>query len=220
MKTTGLIFRTILLTALAIVILNCKKDVPEPTPPIVNYATFTDSRDGNSYKYIKIGAQEWMAENLTYKTESGSWTYWTSEVDNAKYGRLYSWEAAMQAVPYGWHLPTDAEWKQLEMTLGMNQAEADILGIRGTTEGSKLKTVSGWYEDVNGTDEFGFSALPAGFRSNPGIFLEMKGAGFWWSSSEINDSQAYFRIIFSYSPKIGRGSGFKGEGYSIRCVKD
>ena len=106
MKT---IAKIILLGTLAIVVLNCKKNEVDPITPIWNYTTFTDSRDGKIYKYIKIGTQEWMTENLAFKTDSGSWTYWESDVYGSKYGRLYTWEAAMKAVPTGWHLPTDEE---------------------------------------------------------------------------------------------------------------
>ena len=217
MKT---ISKTILLTAIAIVVLNCKKDDVVPIIPNWNYSTFTDSRDGKIYKYIQIGTQEWMAENLDFKTDSGSWNYWESDVYGSKYGRLYTWTAAMKAVPIGWHIPTDAEWKQLELTLGMDKIETDRIGIRGTTEGNKLKSVSGWNANENGTDEYGFSALPGGFRSNPGIYLELNGGIFMWSSTDDGNLQAYFRLIAAVSPRIGRGFGYKGDGYSVRCVKN
>jgi uncharacterized protein (TIGR02145 family) len=217
MKT---IFKIILLTALIIVVLNCSKNEVEPAPINRNYSTFTDSRDGRIYKYIKIGTQEWMAENLDFKTDSDSWNYWESDVYGAKYGRLYTWSAAMKAIPIGWHLPTDAEWKQLEIQIGMDQIEADRLGIRGTTEGDKLKSVSEWTVSEKRTDEVGFAALPGGFRSNPGIYLEMNLGSFWWSGTDDKNLQAYFRLITVLSPKIGRGLGYKGEGYSVRCVKN
>jgi uncharacterized protein (TIGR02145 family) len=216
MKT---IFKTILLTAVTIVVLNCNKQEVN-TSPIWNYSTFTDSRDGRIYKYIKIGTQDWMAENLDFQTDSGSWVYWGSPSLGIKYGRLYTWDAAIKAVPTGWHLPSDAEWKQLEMTLGMDATESDRLGIRGIDEGNKLKSESGWTDNGNGTDAVGFTALPGGFRSNPGIFLELNVGTFWWSHTEDNNFQAYFRLIATSSPKIGRGLGYKGEGYSVRCVKD
>ena len=102
----------------------------------------------------------------------------------------------------------------------MEQAETDRLGIRGTTEGNKLKSVSGWNANENGTDEVGFSALPAGFRSNPGIYLELNGGSFWWCGTDDKNLQAYLRIVVASSPRIGRGFGYKGEGYSVRCVKN
>jgi len=212
--------KLILLTALVFALLNCKKDKDEPLPKIWKYSTFTDSRDGKTYKYIKIGGKYWMAENLAYKTPNGSWSYWETNTYGSKFGYLYTWEAAMIVAPTGWHLPTDDEWKQLEQTLGMDQLEANRLGIRGTSEGNKLKTEIDWVDNGNGTNEAGFSALPGGFRSNPGIFLEMNSSGFWWCASETNNSQAWFRIILSYSTQVGRGIGYKGEGYSIRCIKD
>jgi len=85
MKTLHSIFRTILLCALTFALFNCKKDKAVNPPKIWNYSTFTDSRDGKTYKYIKIGIQEWMAENLSYKTSSESWYYANSD-EFAKYG--------------------------------------------------------------------------------------------------------------------------------------
>jgi len=220
MKSIHANIRVGLICALTVLFLNCKKEKVDPIPPSVwNYSTFTDVRDGKAYKSIKIGNQEWMAENLAYSV-SGSWAYWNDEKYGIQYGRLYTWDAAKLAVPAGWHLPTDAEWKILEMSLGMNQSDADLTGLRGINQGDKLKSMSGWPENENGTNEVGFTALPGGFRSNPGIFLNLSGGGFWWCDSENDNSQAWFRIIVTADSKVGRGLGFKGEGYSVRCVKN
>lgn len=220
MKKGQLILKSVLIIALMIAFLNCTKDVVEPTPPNVNHSTFTDLRDNKTYKTIKIGNQEWMAENLAFKTETGSWTYWGSESNGAKYGRLYTLDAAILAVPSGWHLPTDTEWKQLEIILGMSQTEADKTDYRGTDEAGKLKAKSGWAENGNGNDEVGFTALPGGFRPNSGNFLTVGYYGYWWSATENPNSKAWIRLIVTSSSKILRIESFKEDAYSVRCVKN
>lgn len=133
--------------------------------------TFVDERDGKTYRWIKIGEQTWMAENINYKTKKGSWvnldtkkdtpkitvsdTIYSAEVftmgygrKNSKiadiYGRLYNWEMANEVCPAGWHLPSDKEWKQLETYLGMSEDEAENSGQRGTNLAAKIKSDTGW----------------------------------------------------------------------------
>jgi uncharacterized protein (TIGR02145 family) len=220
MKTNKATIGAVLLTALTILFLNCTKNVVDPTPSTFNYSSFTDSRDSKTYKSIKIGNQEWMAENLAFKTESGSWNAGGSDAYGAKFGLLYTWEAAKQAVPAGWHLPTDAEWKELEMTLGMSQTDVDAINFRGTNEGGKLKATSQWSENGNGTNDVGFSALPAGFRSNSGSFFVYTWYGYWWTATENDSSNAWFRLITYSGTKISRNNGFKEDAYSVRCIKN
>jgi uncharacterized protein (TIGR02145 family) len=209
-----------LLLALTVVFLNCKKDKVDPIPSIWNYSTFTDVRDGKTYKSIKIGNQEWMAENLAYKTPSGSWDYGDLTLAN-KYGRLYNWEAAKQAVPAGWHLPTDAEWKQLEIFLGMSQADADGVSSRGAIEGGKLKSLSGWAKEGHGTDAVGFAALPGGlFMTNSNDFMAVDWYGYWWTATESDNSNVWFRLIVNGNSKIIRNLSIKQDGFSVRCIKN
>lgn len=104
-----------------------------------NKGVFSDTGDGQSYKWVKIGTQVWMAENLNYETKSGSWIY-ENDIKNANaYGRLYDWKTALEVCPEGWNLPTDREWMILEMYLGMSESKARKKGWRGKNEGSKLK---------------------------------------------------------------------------------
>lgn len=220
MKKIQVILATGILCALTVLFYNCKKEDVAPTPPAWTGSTFTDSRDGKIYKTTKIGNMEWMAENLDFKTASGSWIYDGIDENVTKYGRLYTWESARLAVPDGWHLPTDSEWKQLEMALGMTQSVVDGLDGRGTNEGSILKAKSGWAENGNGTDAIGFLALPGGFYTNSGNFLALKWYSYWWSATENDNSTAWLRLIVASSSKIYRKTSFKGDGYSVRCVKN
>ncbi|HEY3389505.1 MAG TPA: fibrobacter succinogenes major paralogous domain-containing protein [Prolixibacteraceae bacterium] len=220
MKKLQVIFISIVLCGIIVIFFNCSKDEDQPLPPLFNYAQFTDARDGKTYKSIKIGNQEWMAENLAFKTESGSWNPGGITDNFNKYGYLYTWEAAKQAVPNGWHLPTDEEWKELEIFLGMSQSDADEINYRGTNEGDKLKSLTGWSENGNGTDNVGFTALPAGLRTNSGSFFVYTWYSYWWTATESDNSNAWFRLIVHYRSKIGRNQSFKEDAYSVRCVKD
>lgn len=207
--------------------------------------TVTDV-DGNLYYTAKIGEQWWMIENLRvthYRngeaipnvTDGGTWEGLTSgaycNYNNdqgmvATHGRLYNWYAVADSrniAPAGWHVPTDADWKQLEMYMGMSQAEADASGWRGTDEGGKLKEVgtTHWNPPNTGAiNESGFSALPGGFRGIDGGF---GGIGDWadlWSSTEDISSHAWYGTLGYGSSQVARSSGNKHYGFSVRCVRD
>jgi uncharacterized protein (TIGR02145 family) len=170
-------------------------------------STFTDSRDGNKYKTVTIGAQTWMAQNLNYAAE-GSGCYKDEDGNCAKYGRLYDWETAKKAVPAGWHLPTDEEWTALTDYVG---------GAR--TAGKYLKSATGWDDNGNGGDDYGFSALPGGGCSIQGggfLFYYNIGdlANFW--SATGNSDAAWYRSIRDESVGRHKDNGL----FSVRCVKD
>jgi uncharacterized protein (TIGR02145 family) len=179
---------------------------------------FTDTRDGQVYKTVKIGSQIWMAENLNYQTNSGSWVYDNKESNAVIYGRLYDWETAKIVCPSGWHLPTDDEWKQFEMYIGISPLEMEDLALEGLKdEGTKLRATSGWDNSGNGTDDYGFSGLPGGNRvtmgdSNIGIF------GGWWSATQFNTINARNRGLLSFA--YGQGYDEKEHGWSVRCLRD
>ena len=172
--------------------------VPEPAE-----GTLTDSRDGKTYRTVKIGDQVWMAENLNFETDS-SYCYNDSAKYCAKYGRLYEWSAAMDACPSGWHLPDTAEWRTL-----LDAAGGDSIA------GTKLKSTSGWNSDGNGTDDFGFTVLPAGGWDNK--MFEGEAAGFWSSVGYGNYAAAIRLLADAFAVRLISGRTYVG--HSVRCVK-
>jgi uncharacterized protein (TIGR02145 family) len=168
--------------------------------------TLTDSRDGQNYKTVTIGNQTWMAENLRFKI-GDSWCYDNSEDNCNKYGRMYDWNMAKIACPKGWHLPSNDEWTELVTVVG------------SSTAGKKLKSRSGWNENGNGTDEYGFSALPSGYRYLAGGFENDGVRGYWWTATEHDSNNAYQWNIDYNHDYVNKSDSYKGVGYSVRCVK-
>jgi uncharacterized protein (TIGR02145 family) len=179
---------------------------------------FLDPRDGQEYKIVEIGDQTWFAENLNYETPNSAW-YDNSFGNGTLYGRLYTWDDAISACPTGWHLPSDDEWKTLEMYLGMSLNEANQVGNRGTDEGAKLKSTDGWIP-YNGTNSSRFSGLPGGVRVNETLFQYKGEIGYWWTATENTDELAWGRLISGDYDIVWRGYGNKNYGYSVRCIKD
>ncbi len=196
--------------------------------------SITDSRDGQSYKTVTIGTQMWMAQNLNYET-ANSYCYNDSTKYCEKYGRLYTWAAAMDSAgswsangkgcgdaktctstypvrgvcPTGWHLPTKAEFETLFTAVGGS-----------STAGTKLKLTSGWTNSGNGSDAYSFSALPAGRRYyNEGYNFEGSLADFW-SSTETDSYNAYGMYLDYIDVSAYLFNYYKNYGFSVRCVKD
>ena len=152
-----------------------------------------DNRDGKKYKTVKIGNQIWMAQNLNYKTED-SYCYKDRVSNCAKYGRLYTWDAAIDACPDGWHLPEHDEWMTLFDFIGNNP-------------GQKLKS-----------DTYGFSAIPAGNRNCCDGRYHAEGEyAYFWSYSDDNDRALY--IYLNYEDYAFRSHEDKNYGFSVRCIK-
>ena len=193
--------------------------------------------DGNEYHTVMIGGQEWMVENLMvtrYRngdpipdvSDTASWRALTtgaySSYDNdpsysAMYGNLYNWYAVndpRQIAPEGWHVPSYEEWIILETYLGGD-----------TIAGGKLKEsgTEHWRApNIGGTNESGFCALPGGYRMKSGNFFFIGEYGYWWTateSTENNDFAWHRHLSHSYIMVGGCECG-KGDGYSIRCVRD
>ena len=193
----------------------------------------THYADGEAIPLVE-GTSEWDA---LIETDKAYCYYDNSTASRDVYGALYTWAAAMDGVassdanpsgvqgvcPDGWHLPGDSEWKQLEMFLGMSQAEADGTGSRGTDEGGKLKEngTTHWVSPNTGaTNSSGFTALPGGYRYRYGNFYLMGTTAAFWSSTEASSYHAWARLLYYDNSEVGRYSHSKDYGFSVRCLKD
>jgi len=176
--------------------------------------TFTDSRDNKSYKWVTIGTQTWMAQNLNYAA-SGSKCGDGNLLSNEDtytcntYGRLYSWNKAV--CPNGWHIPSVGEWNTL-----ISYAGGSLVA------GTKLKAAGGWNNNGNGQDTYGFSALPGGTGSSGGVqFLNVGDIGKWWTASEGTSSIMGYVCVMNNSEAASCGPGeSKGTPNSVRCVQN
>lgn len=201
----------------------CGSDEPESSAsvvaPAVEYGTLTDSRDGKSYKTVKIGNLTWMAENLNYDNSAtatgsidSSFCYDGIPANCEKYGRLYQEYAATAVCPEGWRLPTASDWRDLTTT-----AKSEF----GDNNGS-LRAVGEWEntifgDNVTATNASGFSALPAGYRAKTG---ECDGEGtkaYFWGEDNMN----HYAWILSNQYDMEKESMQRGYfAYAVRCVKD
>ncbi len=224
-----------------------KDDAGIPWNPVINYGSVQDDRDGQTYRTVTIGTQTWMAENFNYAVDS-SWWYRGPDSSagsmkkvtldeyltrGARYGRFYSWAAAMALhdscnrsacanqvlakwrgiCPVTWHVPSDSEMFFLFRTIGAYPR------VGGVNTGSALKATGGWINPY-GWDLFGFRALPAGGRFADGIF-NAGLFGHWWSSKESDASSAWeFRAYSGVDGVFVNDGNFKKLGYSLRCLKD
>jgi len=194
--------------------------------------TLIDSRDGQSYKTVKIGNQILMAENLNYKAKD-SWCFDEDSSNCDQYGRLYSWESANNSCPEGWHLPSEQEWSNLGWYI-FREAEANTRWGRrkrksrdmDRIKGKYLKADFGWGKDekpANGFDGFGFSGLPAGARYSEAGFNGLGSTGVWWSASENECSErsrsclSAMRQFLLSDHEFGRRLSPKSDAYSVRC---
>ena len=217
------------------VFVRCVKD---NEPPLVEHGEMTDERDGQVYKTVKIGTQTWMAENLNYtypkqdsSSDSVSWCYNNEPDSCAKYGRLYTWDAAMNSCPQNWHLPSYGEWV--------------VLTALANYEPNYFKSTSGWSEDGNGSDIFGFGVLPGGIYKgekgmdggnkewirNADYVMELDCGSGDMTSFWTTDQFTYVLDVYTYDHAISICFSSQIEAYpdspihkswglSVRCVKD
>jgi uncharacterized protein (TIGR02145 family) len=176
-----------------------------------------DSRDGKQYKIVTIGTQIWMAENLNYNA-SGSKCYDGNSANCDKYGRLYNWSVAKSACPKGWHLPSNDEWDVLYRYADGTKS-ADSL-YESKTAGKYLKTKNGWNRNGNGTNVYGFSAMPGGFGNSDSYFNYAGSNGVWWSVSEYDNYYAHNRHIIYADNGAHWSYNDKSNLFSVRCMKD
>lgn len=231
----------ILFLTLAVLVVSCQKDEttspqtspPKPTPPTPT-APVTDI-DGNEYATIQIGTQVWMAENLrtskycngdpipnvTDYTQwanltTGAWSHYNndSQYENP-YGKLYNWYAVADSrniCPCDWHVPTDAEYTLL----------TDYLGGQALAGGKMKSTGTQYWSSPNtgATNESGFSGLPGGYRNIGGTFYYFGNLGSWWSSTEGGTNSAWDRYLYFSNGNVYRNNASKGDGFSVRCLRD
>jgi len=186
-----------------------------PTANVTLYAkwnaipegTFIDSRDGKSYRKKTIDRKVWMAQNLNYSTSN-------SVCGNdacGSYGQVYTWADAMEACPTGWSLPTESQWTSLVNYAGSSTA---------------LKSRSGWNSwptTPEGTDDYGFAALPAGYAqdgSNRVIFTDPGVAGYWWTAGTYGAASAIYVSMRYDSESASLSYSDRTTMYSVRCVED
>ena len=204
-------------------------------------------------KSVKIGNQEWLSENLNVdhfnngdeiqqvesaedwlmhlKEKKPAWCYYENDASNEKkYGKLYNWHVVNDPrgiAPKGYHIPSDTEWTELIDYLdGVPANPNDVIGS-GTIAGPKMKNDSGWNNSENGTNDSGFSALPAGKRSGfDGNFANIGETGYWWSSTEDYKTKAFGRVLLPNTRyginegRIYKETEFKESGFSVRCLRD
>ncbi|MCQ2060497.1 MAG: fibrobacter succinogenes major paralogous domain-containing protein [Fibrobacter sp.] len=207
----------------------------------ITYGEILDTRDDQVYKVVTIGDQTWMAQNLNYAPDedyvstlgSYAWSgcYNNSADSCAKYGRLYTWEVAMDKAgcgygescnnsykgtqgicPSGWHLPTYAEWDTFFTNVGGENVA-----------GRMLKSEEGWNyysESTKGIDYYGFSALPAGYRYDYGHFDYAGYYAYFWSSSEDYSFNAFSMYLLYYVENAELHGYSKNYAFSVRCLKD
>jgi uncharacterized protein (TIGR02145 family) len=182
-----------------------------------------------TYQTVVIGTQTWMARNLDYNVE-GSKCYGDDTANCSKYGRLYDWATAMALpncgygtscasqigakhrgiCPSGWHIPSDVEWTTL----------TDFVG-GSSTAGKKLKATSGWNEGGNGTDSYGFAALPGGAGDSGGNFNLVGESGYWLSATEYRVAYYAYRRNMDYDEEnVFHIYLSKGYLHSVRCLQD
>jgi uncharacterized protein (TIGR02145 family) len=227
MKSKNHLVPTIIMVAILVLTASCKKAADNPT--------VTDI-DGNVYHTVTIGTQVWMVENLkTTKYDNGeqiqigtddsSWGGLTSGAycwigsniaNKDEYGAIYNWFAVIDPrnlAPTGWHVATDADWTTLTTYLGGESVAGGKLKEAGLTHWTTPNT--------GATNQFGFTALPAGDRDYVAGFYDLGTRGGWWTSTIYNVSFAYSRMVGNDYSYIGRvNTYYQEEGLSVRCVKD
>jgi len=206
--------------------------------PTSGYGPNLKDAEGNTYKTVFIGTQQWMGENLKVSKYSdgttipnitdntqwqnnttGAWAYYNNNAaNNTKEGKLYNWYAVSKTTngnknvcPTGWHVPSDAEWTVL----------TDYLG-GASVAGGKMKEVTTYWISPNtdATNTSLFTGHPGGHRNDNGGYNYIGRIGFWWSSTEDVTADAWNRVLVYNGGIAGRDSHNKYYGFSVRCLRD
>lgn len=205
---------------------------------LISFSSFAQNLediDGNIYNTVKIGKQEWMAENLKTTqyndstsiilakslfswtaNKTGGYAYYSynKEKYDSTYGAIYNWAAVNtgKLCPSGWRVPSHEDWAVLEKYLAEN-------GHKGS-EGAALKDTTGWKNNGNGTDNYGFKAAAGGYISNNGSFNGVESYGYYWTSSKHQILNAWYRRLSKKDGNILQNNIFQLYGFSVRCLKD
>ena len=233
-KTKLWIYPLVVIGFVSLLLNACSKS--NDTIPVTQSPTSVTDIDGNVYQIVSIGTQTWMKQNLkvrhyrngdsiSYVTNAMSWNNLTTgaccdfnnvAANTTTYGKLYNFYAVndvRKIAPVGWHVSTDAEWTTLKTFLGGENTAGGKLKEAGTSHWITPNTAA--------TNSNGFTALPGGFRFSDGTFdvSSIGHTGLWWTST-VNASNAWYLTMNFDAAFVGRDSGVKGSGYSVRCVKD
>lgn len=153
--------------------------------------------EAQNFKTVKIGNRVWMAENLSIDVP-GSWCYEYKDENGRKYGRLYTWDAALKACPAGWHIATDQEWSELAEFLGGE----DVAGAAIRAGGNS-----------------GFNASYGGLCDNSNFRL-LGIYGCYWTGTSYNSKQAWYRYFTTSDGGLTRTYFSKSYGFCVRCVRN
>jgi uncharacterized protein (TIGR02145 family) len=219
-----------------------KDTVAQDTTPCADVpaTVLCDKRDGKIYKTVRIGTQVWMAQNLNYVSHD-SWCYRNSLENCSAYGRLYRWTAALDldgsfalaaageriaekhrgVCPEGWFVPNSAD---METLVRFVQESNKSAGFAGEDVGTSLRKGAGWEEndeEIEGTDRYGFGAMPAGYRDANGSFAFLgEEADFWIAEEAENGTHApYWNLYYANQTFLGDYKHPKTFAYSVRCIK-
>jgi len=213
-------------------------NIPCAGTPTVEY-------EGKTYNTVQVMSQCWLKENLDIgqmipvdqaMEDNGiieKYCYDNDEMSCEEYGGLYTWHETIQYVyengtrgicPPGWHVPTDEEWKVLEAAAdseyGPGNPIWDELGDRGADAGKRIKSTVGWLNNGNGTDDFGFTALPAGKRDFSGFFVGINTFASFWTSTARGSNFTWLRELKAATDAATRYDYNKEMGFNVRCIKD
>jgi uncharacterized protein (TIGR02145 family) len=225
---------------LACFLISCSSSGDEEQQNPSSSSTGSSSSDDTpvyrQFDSVSIGGQTWMAENLHYPI-SGSKCYDNDPANCEMYGHLYDWATAMDIslscnysdcsdqiqprhrgiCPEGWHMPSNVEWDKLYRDADGDNGTSSL--YESPVAGRYLKTTSGWKDNGNGEDAYGFAALPGGNGYN-GAFRYVGFSGYWWSANEDDSNNSYFRYISHHGDDAYLGANDKRGLYSVRCVRD
>ncbi len=223
-----MIIKAVFLAIFVVMAISCKKETAEEKPGL--YGIYIDTIDGAVYRTLQLGDQLWLADNINKgemidgsldQKDNGlieKYCYDNNQVLCGKYGGLYQWGEAMQysntessqgICPAGWHIPSDSEWKILEIYLGMSQEAVDDIFWRGTEQGSMLQPMGG----------SGFEALRGGNRFITGSFNQIGNSGYFWTSTIAEDGHAWRRGVNLAEDGIYRSVNNISFGFTVRCLR-